>query len=349
MLGDAPPPFVCRMSGSHTEGVDMSGMTGKGMVSVRLDGPPYCDKKYLLQKAAQIIYLKAGIADTHEGHFTDFTFTDHFGEGVNSVEARATFKKHADTAEAFGALVTKTIGKPMATLNLPDYKPGEAYTDGPYSTATLTGLFICQLQSPCEDNHAMPQVADQQPEGYQVSYGTDQAETPVSVSEGSISDGFFPVVTSADHQAAIYTHAKVESHYDIDDGRVFLPVASAESDLATDSLAAVRIHKRTATRTVKVELERIGEQPQLWKLTDFEDANGIKHYLKRFRPNFRPPEQGGDGRAVHVADAEYVFALSRAPKDAEKYSAGTLPWTTPSVGDNKYLLGSEPAGESGLQ
>lgn len=349
MLGDAPPPFVVRMSGTHTEGVDMSGMTGKGMVSVRLDGPPYCDKLYLLQKAAQIIYLKAAINDHATGHYTDYTFTDHFGEGVNSVEARATFKRHATEGVSFGSLVTKTIGKKMADINLPGYEPGKAYTDGPYSTATIAGLFVCHLQSPCENNHEMPQAANQQPEDAQQSYGDTQQDSTISVAEGSISDSFLPVQSNSSHQQAIYTHAKVESHYDVSDGRVFLPVASSAGEQDADSLAAVRIHNRTAYRVVKVEMERLGEAPKLWKLADFDDANGIKHYLKTFKPNFRPPEQGGDGRIIYVADAEYVFALSRAPKESEKYSSGSLPWNEASPADNQYVLGTDPNGSGGLQ
>lgn len=349
MLGDAPPPFVVRMSGSHTEGVDMSGMTGKGMVSVRLDGPPYCDKGYLLQKAAQIIYLKAAINDTATGHFTEYTFTDHFGEGVNSVEARATFKRHATDGQAFGALFTQTIGKRMADINLPEYEPGRAYWDGPYSTATLSGLFICHLQSPCEDNHAMPQIADQTPDDTTPSYGDTQQDSQIVVSQGSISDSFLPVVTNSDHNAAIYTHAKVESHYDVTDGRIFLPVALPASDQTSDTQVGVRVHNRIAFRIIKVEMERLGEPPKLWKLQDFQDNNGIQHYLKSFQPNLRPPEQGGDGRTTYVADAEYVFALSRAPKDSEKYSSGSLPWNESGPEDNQYVLGADPSGQGGLQ
>ncbi len=357
--GDSAPFPATKMSGVHTESLDQSGATGTANITVNLTGPPGADRRVLLTRCGQILNAKVAIQSLNEGWITSLSFSEYFGDGVNSVSGTVIARRKMTegqtgqiTAAAMGAMSLKTIGAPMRELNLELYADGGSYLTGPYPTTT-TGLFICYLQTPCVDVHGMPQASDGTPNisGLQESSGGGSNYPSISANQGSIPDSFAKAPNySAEHSSAIYTHSAIESHYIIDEGRVFLPIAKPGGSLADgqDTATAVRLYPRTAKRIIRAEFERIGAPPELWKLADFSDGNGIKHYLLGFTPNFRPPETTGDGRTIYIVDAEYVFGLSRPPAEGEKYSSGSLPWDTSSAGDNKYLLGNDPAQSKGL-
>lgn len=338
LLGDAPPPFVVSMNGMHTEALNMGGQTGKANISVRLDGSPGADRFYMLERCAQIIHAKAAIGNGSTGFFREFAMTEYFGEGINSVEARAVIERWNQGNSQVGSIATLTIGKRLIDLNLPDYLPGAVYNDGPYGSASLTGLFICRLQSPCVNDHAMPQIANEQQEGTYSTSGADQTPDTVQFSTGSIPSDWGTIPYSYDHQQAIYSHCKIESHYFGNDGRVFCPIAKGGGTFGDGAatIAPVRIHPRTAKRVIRCEMERIGDWPKIWKPSDFADSTSIVHYIGKFDFNFRPPEFIGDGRAMFGADANYVFGLSRPPKDSESYQVGSQPWDTTNASGNQY-------------
>lgn len=340
LLGDAPPPYAIRMGGTQTESLNMGGQTGKANIVVRLDGPPGVDRRYLLVKACQIIHAKAAINSSTGGFFRELHLSENFGDDVNSVEVRAVVERWNQESSQLGeagAMSLVTIGKPLRELNLEGYVDGAVWTAGAYGTATLAGLFICRLQTPCNDDHAMPQISGQQAEGSANGQGRDQEQTVVQQAEGIIPDDWGSIGYSDDHKQAVYSHAKIESHYVVNEGFILCPIAKGGGSFADngDTLAAVRIHPRTATRRVRVELERVGSPPKIWEPANFTDSAGVVHYLKGFSPNFRPPESLGDGRTIYAVDADYLFGLSRPPKLGE-YQTGSMPWDMSSASGNAF-------------
>ena len=360
MLGDSAPFPATKMSGTHVESLDQAGTTGTANITVNLTGPPGCDRRGLLVRCGQILNAKLALGTLNEGWITSLSFTEYFGDQQNSVSGNVVARRKMSegqtgnlTSAAMGAMSLKTIGAPMREYNLEFYADGGSYLTGPYP-ATTTGLFACYLQSPCVDQHAMPQASDGTPNisGTQEASGSNDSPS-ISANQGTIPDDFAkPPNYSQEHSAAIYTHAVIESHYLVNEGFRCIPIAKPGGSFADDkdTLAAVRLFPRTAKRVVKIQVERIGEPPSIWKPQNFEDANGIKHYLLDFTPNFRPPETTGDGHLMNVVDAEYLFGLSRPPKDGEPYQIGSLPWDTSSANSNSFPSASliAPQGTKGM-
>lgn len=347
LLGDAPPPGAVRMSGTHVESLFFQGSKGSGNISLRLDGSPGQDKRYLIERAVQIVAAKLDISSTtNDKWLKQVTITDYFGDDVNSVEVSANIERAnaangSDPAALIGAMSLKTIGLPMRALNLSDYQDGVTYVQGPYATATLAGLFACYLQTPCDQFHGMPQIGEQQPgreDTDRSDEDDDNGQSIANVAEGTVPPGFAaPVNLSEQHKEAMYTHASIDSEYLIDDNRIALPIAStSDSDETQATMAVVRLAKRTAKRKVTCEFERIGEPPQLWDLEDFEDSNGIMNYFMKCVPTFKPPTTTGDGSVLHSVDATYWFVLSRCPTKAEQFKTGSLPWDTRTSEENEY-------------
>lgn len=343
LLGDAPPPGVVRMSGTHSESLLWQGAKGVGNISIRLDGFPGQDKRYMIERGVQVIYAKLAINTANSKWLKQVTFTDYFGDDVNSIEVSANIERIADEgsgdlAGKIGAMSLASFGLPMRELNLKDYEDGVTYVQGPYATATLAGLFGCYLQTPCDQYRGMPQVSEGSPDSNgadRTDNGDDNGQSQASVAEGAPPDGFTEPIEYSDAQKdALYVHAHVENGYDVSTNRIALPIARSSDDTNENTLAVIQLAGRTAMRRIKCEFERMDKMPDLWTPDDFDDTNGITHYLKRFTPTFQPPTKTGDGRTIYAADAEYTFWLSRPPKAGEKYSMGTLPWDKSTTQEN---------------
>lgn len=348
LLGDAPPLGIVRMSGTHSESLLWQGAKGVGNISIRLDGPPGQDKRYMIERGVQVVYAKLAINGANSKWLKQVTFTDYFGDDVNSIEVSANIERVADSSSGdlagkIGAMSLTNFGLAMEDLNLADYEAGITYVQGPYATATLAGLFACYLQTVCDQYRGMPLIAEgtpQQKEDAQQD-GTQQEKPKTQVATGTVPDGFSkPVEVSKDQEEAMYVHAHVENGYDVSTNRIALPIARSSDDASENTLAVIQLAGRTAMRRIKCEFERMDKMPDLWTPDDFDDINGITHYLKRFTPTFQPPTKTGDGRTIYAADAEYTFWLSRPPKAGEKYSMGTLPWDKSTTQENTVAVDS---------
>lgn len=332
LLGDAPPGIAVGMNGTHTETLNRNGSSSIGEVYVRLDGRPGTDKQVMIEQCMRIINSKVQAdrfaVNSDRWIWNELIITDYFGQNICAVDARARVQRSINPETAGGSeslrlgnMLLETLGRPMDLGG--DYVrfkmiPPEAYP------CTTIGLFACHLQSPCVDDHGMPQVAAQidaggeaigssESEPTQATYDPDG--TPVEIESPGYSD---------DHATAMYTHCNVEWIVPINEGTIQLPLGDVQP--ASDATSAVvRLHAPTAKLTMKVAAERIGDWPKIPDRKAFTDAAGIRYVPLKYVPNFRPPEYQGDGRKLHTIDVVAEFAMSRAPGPNE-FAIPSLPW-----------------------
>lgn len=328
LIGDAAPDPAIKMTGTHTETMDKNGATSIGEVYVRLDGPSGTDKHVLLEKCMQIINAKVQ-ADQFRlqknWRWLELIAIDHFGERVCAVEARARVQRSVETefggeSLKLGSMILKTFGRSLDLGgNYSRFRtiPPDAYP------CTTVGLFACHLQSPCEDNHRMPQASATIDS--EESSGSVESEQPQSTYDptGSQLEIDSPGYSS-DHLEAMYTYARVEWIYNVDEGFVALPYGD-QLPGSSDTMAFIRLNAPTTKVVAKIASERVGEWPLLPPRARFTDASGIKYVPLKFQPNFRPPEFQGDGRQLYVVDVVAEYGLSRTPGESE-FLAPTLPW-----------------------
>lgn len=334
LLGDAPPSPCLNMVGTHTEAMDRNGASSVGEVFVRLDGPPGTDKQVMIEQAMRIIGSKVQadkFRNNKNWQWIELIITDHFGPNVCAVDARARVNRALDPGAAAGGgavmrlgnMVLETLGRPLDLGgNYVRFKmvPPELYP------CTNVGLFACFLQSPCVDNHAMPQTAaqidaDDKTPGrgdYEPSVTTyDPTGPPLEIDSPGYSD---------EHKAGFYSFTSIEWIVAINEGVVQLPYGDSIPG-SKDTSAMIRLNEPTARATMKMGAERIGDWPTLPDRKKFKDPNGITYTPLQHTPNFRPREQQGDGRELHVVDIVCVFAMSRAPS-ASEFFVPPLPWGT---------------------
>ncbi|QDU25590.1 hypothetical protein ETAA8_06600 [Anatilimnocola aggregata] len=348
LMGDAPPSGALVLSGNHTESMDMAGAFSIGNISVRLDGPPNADKQELLAKCMQIINGKIQVEKFNFENafiFRELVITDHLG--TSTVEARATVQRALSAASSasgsplkLGNVVLDTFGKP---IEMPNYDRTRMAAP-PLHCASIIGLFKSQLQSACGGSHAVPQISDVSRDD--TSPGEDDSDTEVTETTDTVPFEINSPGYSSEHESAMYLFSKVEAIYEYDEGYIFTPYSEALPDTG-NTIAAIKVAGRTCRRIINLSVERVGKEPDLWEPKTYKDSHGITHYLKTFRPNFRPPQMTGDGKQIFTVDCQYVFVLSRAPTVSE-FRAPALPWDTLpaiSIPPSSFI---SPEGEKGI-
>jgi len=340
MIGEAAPSPGLKMSYTHTEALGQVGNLNTGDMVVRIDGGAGADKREMVERAVQVLVFKLVLSKFSEkkGIYKHLTIIEHGGEDVNAVEARATVMRipnldsQPNAAFALGNILVDTFGKP---LELPEYDPQQGVWLSPYgdgSNFTTAGLFACHLQSPCVDNHGMPQIAA-------VETGEDgekrSNEAPaITISDRPLSDKYDAPGYSNEHSEAVYTHAEITSQIIVGGNRVQLPIATADES-ANETAKIVTLAPKTAKLVIEASLERIGDQPQIVRPDDFE-AGGIAYKLLCFKAKHHAPEFTGDGRTTYGADVQYTYAMSRPLRASESTPIPPLPWDTKSKQDTAF-------------
>lgn len=329
LLGDAPPVPALNMLGTHTETLNRNGASSIGEVFVRLDGAPGTDKQVLIEQCMRIINSKVQgdkFRNSVNWQWLELIITDHFGPGVCAVDARARVMRAIDgddgrSAMRLGNMVLETLGRPMDLGG--DYIryrmfPPEAYP------CTTAGLFAAHLQSPCVDNHGIPQIADRVDGGGNSPGAGEYEPTKVTYDPSGTPTEIDSPGYSLEQKEAMYTHCNVEWITNVNEGYVQLPYGDAMPG-TDDTCAMIQLNQPTAKVVMKLAAERLGDWPRLPSRKKFTDPNGIKYTPLNFVQNSRPPEYQGDGRKLYVVDVNAEYAMSRVPKEGEVV-VPSLPW-----------------------
>lgn len=360
MLGEASPAPALKMSATHAESFVNNGSKSIGEFNIRLDGPRGADKGRMIERMMQIATAKLAIRGSGNNVIVrQLMLVDHIGEDVNAVEARMTVERVADqqavnaaqAARGIGTLSLGTLGQPLRMLNLPAYNPDRHRAPGEYGTATLVGLFACHLQTPCEEDHQMPQDEAAEPKGEQPDYGPGSDAARATYSIGKVDDGFATPGLNKDHTEAFWTFAKLTSRYVYNRHRLALAKGLPASGDRQKTAIVVRLAPDTCRRIVTIEAERVGDWPTGFRHEDFTDHNGIRHWLLDNQHAFAAPQFAADGRTVYSADFTYEYGLDRCPDDYDTPAVGFLPWDNRSGRVNDFPSSTSlvaPASERGL-
>jgi len=306
-------------------------------LSVTLTGPKTTSKENLFLLALKVFETK-----THYQALRAKTCAvlEHFGmKDVlkdNTIEVSGRIRHTGGEATAlaiWGAGPYFDIGKPLGDLGV-GFDDQISYQPGP--TATLAGLFLSVLQTPCEPAR-MPQNVEKAPPPYKPEYkpGTPTTTPPSYIPQ--YEDYEHP---SPGHLEAMYLDYRLDSDLIVNNGRIALPTGASSASQG-NSLALVQLYRDTAMRHIALEATRVGKPPELpTPNVQFSDSNGIQH-VQIGQADVTPsaPILSADARKlVYGVHMEIRYAMDRAPRVGESVAVGCLPYRTTSPGDTSRTL-----------
>jgi hypothetical protein len=155
---------------------------------------------------------------------------------------------------------------------------------------------------------------------------------------------------SEEHQKAPYTVIEVQTDYFNDYGFVALPFIKSTSGNdapENDDVLITRLHAPVCRKNIFMTAKRVGAQPKFPKLDyRYTDANGITYVLDEFHPEFSAPKQLPDGiNYEYQICARIVYLMSRALKQDDDLSMGSLPWDNTKKEDNKVSINTDQQDE----
>lgn len=320
----------------HQVSTQSHGAVSVSDMTIRLTGPKTTSKEDLIALALRVVEAK-----THVFSLFNNTniFVEHFGLkdvlAANDIEVSVRMRHTGEETYAlalFGIGGNFDVGKPIGDLGI-GFDDQVAFQPG--QTATLTGLFLSVLQTPCAPAK-MPQAIDKPPTNYEPQYKPGTPDTP--------SPGYIPEYDSESlspgHLAQMYLDYEINSDLIVGSGRLALPTGAA-SDSTAPSLAIVKLHRETAMREIRIEATRVGKPPELpTPNVNFTDSNNIQHVQigdAAIMPSV--PQLSADSRRLlYGASMQIRYAMSRPPRIGESVAVGCLPYRTASPGDTSRSL-----------
>lgn len=302
------------------------GVTTYGEIDLRFTAPPGVSRVDLMALAAAIGEQKLQLA-AGKNVLQQAALIEHLHENI--VEFRASALLVPTNPLDVFAIGTDGLGVPLA---LPGYDPLVSAVPGDFGSGSPTQLFVAYLQSPCDDNHQMPQVSTLQQTSGNPGAGTSSISTvpPESLPVDSTIEANY----SSSHFLNPYTHYRIDAGYDYDQNVVQMPIASAvigSQNDTTDTCVTIQLARPTAKRVVRVEAERVGAWPEM-PAAMTTAMGSIPLTLKRAKITPRAPKLTGDGQTVlYASDAEYEHAMSRPTVAGESLDTGALPWMNTSI------------------
>lgn len=356
LAGDAPPEPACRMSFRHSAAFPMEGTLVWQDFHVHLQGIKQSDRQRLIERAAQVAFTKLeldGWNSKSGGTIHSLAIVDNYDSDSDQygVDCHVRISKSISEAEKvspnvpvqLGNTPLKTMGKPLVMAG---YDRTKTVNLG-HQPSDMTTMFAAHLQSPCKNNHSMPQP-NSSPSTPIVTHSEGSPPPEVTYRNGYVPEIKGPAY-SPEHIEKAYTYYKIQCDYNVHSNIGQFPIAG-NVPAGKPTAVCIQFGNPTAQKIIKVEAERCGEWPQLWNTRTFRDLNGIEHTMLKFRPSMRFTKTG-DGKTIRCIDAEYVYALDRSPSETDQWSTAAVPWLSDSSYDNaapgsRWM--ADPAGAKGL-
>jgi hypothetical protein len=227
-----------------------------------------------------------------------------------------------------------------------------------YEGAPPYGVFAQFWQDGCWPEHYSPDSQGYSGPAPSRSYPKDeeQPRPPVRISEkdklGSEPPppgGTGTNQSSEEQKTFPYTHVEVKIDYFNDYGMVALPFIkySAGDEPGDGDVLITRLHAPTCRKNIFLTAKRIGSQPKIPKLDyRYTDKNGITYVLDEFHPEFTAPRIIADGKnKEYQINARMVYLMSRAIKEDDELSMGSLPWDNTTKDENKVSINKDQQDE----
>lgn len=318
----APPSPATSWQGNFTIAAPGTASEPMGYAELRftLKAPKSVAKLDLATLAMNIMDAKLHLKERLNNSVFAESITFSEDLAANAITAYARIRhigaKPGDETNHFLNHFSTEFGKP---LTLGDYNKEIASL--PHPTATLTGLFMSRLQTPC-DPATMPQTTDD----FAVDAIPPSPESPTQVYTSTGTEPYYDDSYSSSHREAPYSLSAISSSYDFDEANVVMPFGKSNA-VGYDTSVVIPLHQPTCRREVRIEAARLGKWPEMPGRSSFVDDNGIEHRLLTWQPMPSPPQLSADGvKGLHRCDFVATYSLSRPPQGAEKLSVGKLPY-----------------------
>ena len=362
----APPYPATDMTGSHRAETS-DGVTFGLSVAVRLQGPPHCDIRQLIQRAVQVCQYRLnweqgqGAVDALSGTralITHASIAESLGE-VPEVEVAISVKVLGKKGhEALTAVRDTKFGTlelpPLAFVNGDDIQ-GTEYQLNKFPLPALWGTdewagarsplalaFVrCVLQAPCSGAQPIgtPQVANLEV-GQRYNrerYGETQvyADPDTSYLEEAPLDETY----SQEHFASQYTTISAAAGYTWQQPVVALPVANAAAGTDAQTCTIVPLAAATSTRSFTVDYERLDQPPELPPFRPHQ-VGAAQFMGTMLNVEILPPRPSAAGdRTIHRIRATYSYVGDRPVNPHGIVPIGRLPHVAPERAESTAQLG----------
>lgn len=339
------------MQVQHTEGTS-DGIKFGSNVQVQLKGPPYVDKRLLIERAIQIadsrlLFLEQSANPTQI--ITRADITDFIG-----AEAMITLNiQTLHLTDSPRALLTdlriNTLGKP---LTLPEAVaegeeiPGTEYDraisplsrlygyspEGERRPSVLVMLHAYLQDKVCRDDEYksinLGSGTPEETEEEDRERPTDITEIPA---EGAIPESDFDDHYRSEAKQAIYTISKITSQYMTHDMKVAMPFSkiAPARNVSSPTNVVFDLCEPQCMRRIDIDMERVGELPQIPEpFSTILDGTLIATRLKKDETIY-PPVLTADGRyEVFRIEATFWYSLNRPPLPDEQMRIGSHHFAT---------------------
>ncbi len=332
VLASCPAPGTT-WEGTHTLSTGDGAQT-HGEVSVSMKGPRDANKLEMIQAMALICQQKLDLLNL-KNFITQAAIVDHLHE--NRVEMRVQVD-HSGVETNPIALLNLPRGTFGKIIELPGYDHNLSRVPSVFGTATVTGLFVSYLQSPCSPRHNIPgtTATPPEPEG-----GEERSENPKTYTYGGDLPIDNEIANNYSQEAAVgvYTFYEMEVAYPQDQNTIALPIAKSANtavDPYAPSLAFVRLAPPVMFRKVTVTATRLGRPPLMPAARSVLDLPGQqKIHMLKAKPTFTTPQITADGKTRrYTTILEVEYALARPVLNNELFGLGKIPWDTSDLVDN---------------
>jgi hypothetical protein len=302
-------------------------------INLWMAGSKDADKADMILAMATICQVKLNLLNL--GNFVvQVAIVDHMNS--NRVEMKVLVDQTAAIPNPL-ALFNLPAGSFGKLIELPGYDRDVSRAPAAFGTATVTGLFVSYLQSPCSWKHNMPQTTDaaEEPEA-----GDERSENPKTYTyEGELpTDTEIANNYNVEAAQGVYTFYEIETTHDSDHNTVVLPIAKSVGEGSgnpeSPTCAFVRLAPETLRRRVRVTAIRLGRQPLLPAARSVT-LGSQRIQILRARPIFKAPQITADGKTRRYESAMVLdYALSRPALAGESFLIGKIPWDTSTVQEN---------------
>ena len=327
----APPGDATEWDGEHVRISAGNGATTHDELHLVLEAPKSADKANLIALLATIALSKLGI--NQPGTLMEqAAIIDHLNK--NKVEFRGRVQRFPYNPMTIFNLPKDNLGKTLDKTNPPlqGYDKDAIKVPKEFGTATAAGLFVCYLQSPCNDAHKVG--GSPQTQTVDISPGetdTSTFEYTAEIPDDTDSPGNYDT-SQANH---IYTHYELSTSYVTESQTVQLPVALDASG-ATAQTMFVDFAPAQTSRMVSVVAQRIGAWPQMPDIASLRFGSNLVTPIGKAITTPRAPELTADGVTKrYQIELSFRVGLPRSPNNTDDLEVGTLPWDSSTVADNK--------------
>jgi len=327
----SPPDPAIKWTGQHAA-ISEDGSSVFEEFQITVWGDKYTPKLELIRVAAlvseQRLGLQKGKSVNTVQQASIISYLDENKIDMRLRTIRGSLDGKNDNVAALG-FPTERLAS-MKT-GVPDYKPDTNPVMPAYGTATMTGLFVSYLQSPCNQNHWMAKVTDKPTKEEKSTKGED---TKVTISEGK-AEAAKDVTINFDANATRYEFYELSTSIMTRHQTVQVPVSgnppTSQESQQTRTSRFVVLAPKTQARTIKIIAERYGEWPQLPPPTNiFSNARHIRLIGESEIVANSTYTADKKTRRYHL-EVEYTHGIDRPYRDGEKIAIGKLPWETATM------------------